>query len=452
MLRVTFPPNCRAERCWISAVVLGEFLGLAYELAFDGDGVANISADGKTLGLSDAFFAGAPAPAGQPQRWAVAASGLDPLLCEPDVPVLFGAPGFTIAANGDATLALDVFGSAFFMLARHEETLNAERDAHDRFPAGASLAARMDFLGRPIVDEYVELLWAAMHRLWPRLERKQRLARTLVSCDVDLPFDPACASLPRLGKRLLGRAWREKSLAALPATLGNYCAVQRGNMARDPYWHALGWMMEVNEKAGNQVTFNFIPEPTDRTMDNAPGLHEPRMRTLLRSIHARGHLIGFHPGYNTYRHPAAFAQSIAILRRVMDEEGIRQDAIGGRQHYLRWDVGTTARLWAANDMSYDSTLSYPTVAGFRTGTCHEYTMFDPVERRPLALTQRPLVVMENAVIDQANMGLGHSEQALATMQRYKRICGRFDGDFTLLWHNSSFDDKADQAMYCDLIS
>jgi hypothetical protein len=368
------------------------------------------------------------------------------------VPVLFGAPGFKIDGSGDAALELDVFGSAFFMLARYEETTNAERDEHGRFPADASLAWRMDFLDRPIVDEYVEILWAAMKRLWPGLERKQRMPRTFISCDVDLPFDPACASLHRLGKRLLGRAWREKSLASLPATLGNYCAVKRGNNARDPYWRALSWMMDVNEKAGNQLTFNFIPEPTDRNMDNAPSLHEPRMRNLLRTFHARGHLIGFHPGYNTYKHPAAFAQSVATLRRVMDEEHIKQDALGGRQHYLRWDVGTTARLWAANDISYDSTLSYPTVPGFRAGTCHEYTMYDLVERRPLALTQRPLIVMENAVIDEANMGLGHGEQALATMQRYKRLCARFDGDFTLLWHNSSFAEKADQAMYRDLIN
>lgn len=452
MLRVTFPQSCRPERCWISGVLLGEFLGLAYEFAFDGAGSPRISAAGKTLELSDAFFAGGAPPAGLPQRWAVAESGLDPRLSSPIVPVLFGAPGFTIGPGGAAVLGLDVFGSAFFMLARHEETTIAERDEHGRFPAEVSLACRMDFLNRPIVDEYVEILWAAMQRLWPGLVRKQRRARTLVSCDVDLPFDPACRSLHRLGKRLIGRAWRDKSFVTLPATLGNYCAVKSGNQARDPYWQALSWMMDVNERAGNQLTFNFIPERTDRKMDSAPSLREAGMRTLLRTIHARGHLIGFHPGYNTYRDPTAFARSAALLRRVMDEEHIRQDALGGRQHYLRWDVGTTARLWAANDLSYDSTLSYPTVAGFRTGTCHEYTMFDPVERRPLAIKQRPLVVMENAVMDKANMGLGHGAEALATMQRYKRLCGRFDGDFTLLWHNSSFGDQADQAIYSDLIN
>lgn len=450
MLRVTFPQSFRAARQWIGDVLLGEFLGLDYAIAFEGAGKPRISAAGKTLDISDAFFAGAmqSAPAESPPSWTVADSGLDALLCEPGVPVLFGAPGFKVAANGDAVLELDVFGSAFYMLASFEETINTERDEHDRFPPEASLAGRMDFLRRPIVDEYTEILWAAMHTLWPGLKRKQRNARTFISCDVDLPFDPACTSIYRLGKRLLGQTWREKSLVSLPATLANYCAVKCGNLARDPYWQALSWIMDVNDKAGNQVTFNFIPVPTDRNMDRAPSLSEPRMRSLLRTVHARGHLIGLHAGYNTFRHPQAFADSVATLRRIMDQEHIRQDVLGGRQHYLRWDVTTTAQLWAANNLSYDSSLSYETKAGFRTGTCHEYTMYDLAGQRPLAVMQRPLVVMEIAVIDE----LGHGAQALAMMQHYQRICARFDGDFTLLWHNSSFASEAARAMYCNLIN
>lgn len=43
---------------------------------------------------------------------------------------------------------------------------------HDRFPATASLAYRAGFLDRPQIDEYLEILWAAMRRLWPGLQRK----------------------------------------------------------------------------------------------------------------------------------------------------------------------------------------------------------------------------------------------------------------------------------------
>jgi hypothetical protein len=451
MLHISLPSNWQPERIWITEVLLGQFLGLEHSLTFGRDHMVRLTASGKTLTVSDSFFANQVKTTNLGQNRSLAASSLDIQLCAESIPVLFGSPGFTIDTKGDALLSLDVFGSAFFMLTRYEEWKWKEHDRHGRFPAEASSAVRLGFLNRPIVDEYVEILWAAMRRLWPGLKRKEHVGRKLISCDVDLPFDPACTSISRLCKRLAGRAYRERSLGGLTSSVHNYWSVQRGNQSSDPYWQALFWIMDVNEKAGNRVTFNFIPKPTDRDMDNAPSLDDCRMRHLLKAVHRRGHFVGIHPGYNTYCCPQLFASSVETLRRALDQEGITQHELGGRQHYLRWDVTTTARLWAANELSYDSTLSYPTTAGFRTGTCREYTMYDIIERRPLSLQQRPLIVMENAVIDEANMGLGRGERALAAMQRYKEICSQFHGDFTLLWHNSSLTEEADRTMYSNLI-
>lgn len=65
------------------------------------------------------------------------------------------------------------------------------------------------------------------------------------------------------------------------------------------------------------------------------GLDDRRMRDLLREIHACGHEIGIHPGYNTYRHPEVMVRSVSTLRRVLDEEGTVQSLLGGRLHNLR---------------------------------------------------------------------------------------------------------------------
>ena len=132
MLRISLPENQRPERSWICGVLLGEFLGLDVELAFDHGDTVRISAAGRMLRLPDVFFAGAARPDATPQQWIVARSGLDARLCEAGVPVLFGAPGFTIDAGGNAALSLDVFGSAFFMLGRHEESVSRARDGHGR--------------------------------------------------------------------------------------------------------------------------------------------------------------------------------------------------------------------------------------------------------------------------------------------------------------------------------
>ena len=58
-----------------------------------------------------------------------------------------------------------------FMLSRYEEVVKSDRDRFDRFPASASLAAQEGFLNRPIVNEYLEILWACLIRLWPQMQR-----------------------------------------------------------------------------------------------------------------------------------------------------------------------------------------------------------------------------------------------------------------------------------------
>ncbi len=459
MLTLMLPDSCRAERSWIVAVVLQDFLGLSTTLHFDHEDSVRICAAGKTLTVADTFFRGAQKhwltpqslPSGRLQQWMVSDSVLTPELVRCALPVLFGDAGFVVHASGDATLQLDIFGSAFFMLSRYEEAVLGDRDVHDRFPASASLAQREGFLDRPIVDEYVEILWAALHRLWPHLTRKPRTARMRVSCDVDSPFDPACTSLPRLGKRLLGQTWRDKSPVQAIHAITNYVKGRTGDVSRDPYWSALDWIMTVNEQASNQVAFYVIAWQTDVERDSGGGLHDPRMQRLLHTMHARGHEIGIHPGYYTHQHPVAFARSVERLREVMDEQDIRQEVIGGRQHYLRWNAMATPQLWEAHGLHYDATLTYAERPGFRCGTSHAYRMYSLAERRPLRLLQQPLVVMEGSVVDDLYMGLGYGEAALEVMQRYKKICHQFGGDFTLLWHNSCLQDERARHMYCEII-
>lgn len=209
--------------------------------------------------------------------------------------------------------------------------------------------------------------------------------------------------------------------------------------------------MAVNERAGRPAAFFFIPENTDPKLDNRVSLDDPRLRALLREIHARGHEIGLHPGYNTYQHPEAMTRSVQTLRRVLEEEGIDQPQLGGRQHYLRWQTPTTARLWDDNGLDYDSTLSYADRPGFRCGTCFEYPLFDAVAQRALHLRERPLILMECSVIAERYLGLGYSDEALAMMQGYRDICHRLGGDFTLLWHNSHLGSEADRRFYGALV-
>lgn len=458
-LVIQSPRHRTVEREYAISTIFGDWLGIDHIVHSEDRINTRItlgvdSSDASALLLPDTFLQAADLhwhdPATLPKlplstfdthRLAVA-----PRVTSRHLPILFGDDEADGSSNGIEVhgLPIDILGSTFFMLSRYEEVVVGERDTHDRFPATASVAYKAGFLERPILDEYVEVLWAAIHRIWPSLRRKEREGRVMVSCDVDHPFlihgGPGRV-LRRLGGDLLVR----RSLMKAVKTALAWPLATMGHSAFDEFRQNIEWMMSINETQGNPVAFYFIPERTDAWRDRSPSLDEPRVRKLLRAIHERGHEIGFHPGYCTYRDPDTFRRSFATLRRVLEEEGIEQSRIGGRQHYLRWSTPMTARLWNEQGLDYDSTLSFADHAGFRCGTCREFPLFDIEAGEPLMTLERPLIVMDASIVDY--MGLGHGDEALKRILQLKEVCATVRGDFTLLWHNSYFDFDIDRHTY-----
>ena len=141
-----------------------------------------------------------------------------------------------------------------------------------------------------------------------------------------------------------------------------------------------------------------------------------------------------------------------MLRRVLKEEGIKQDTLGGRMHFLRWDNSKTPQLFDDNGFDYDSTLMYADNAGFRCGTSYEFTMYDLANRKPFRLKQRPLIVMESTIIASRYEDLGYSEDSMKRFIMFKERSHAYNGTFTLLWHNNHFTNMKDKIFYEELIN
>ena len=449
-------PAVTPEISWVCDVLFKTFLGLDYALRQGPPRQYRLQCGAGWIEMPDVFFDQVyrhSADAGAQVRlplplWDPRSAGLDAVLCARTVPVIFGESVPQAHSTGGIRLPLDIIGSAFFMLSRYEEFDSLAQDEHGRFPDQAALAVRAGFQQRPIIDEYTEILWAAIQKTCPDMRRAVRVTRTLISCDVDLPVDPACASAYRLLKRMVGRSLRHGTAQGISTLVGNYMAVRRGEHGRDPYLQALEWIMEINSHEGNRVAFNLIPAVTDPAIDQSIDLYDARLLDLMRTVYARGHEIGIHPGYNTYHHPNAMSRSVARLRAAMAQLGISQPILGGRQHYLRWRVHVTPQLWEENGLNYDSSLGYAGRPGFRCGTCREFAMFDLVGRRAMHLRQRPLLSMEPMRYRSAPWSSG----AVEAVTHYRQLCRRYGGDFTLLWHNSNLDHPRERGVYRDILA
>lgn len=467
MLLVKIPKVCQNEQRYSLEVLLGEFLGLTYYVEeFEGKFI-EISKSSSEFGidvlqsfpsltLDASFFHTAhkfwlkheSMPVFPLDLWLPSGSGIDANLVNASVPVLYGKQG--LVRNGlNVHVNLDVFGSAFFMLSRYEELVTTDRDSHDRFPAWASVAHKSDFLDRPIVNEYLEILWQCLKSMWPDLVRKSHFKKNIITCDCDHPFDNSIYSFNLAARKVVRLLLVDKQPIAASKAAWNYLAAKLNLKVNDVYKNTIVWMMDVNEAQGNSVSFYFIPVKTSE-LDGLVDFNSSRIRKLLREISERGHEIGVHPGYETYTNSYNFNLSVYVLKKVLEEEGIEQKELGGRQHYLRWDTAKTGNMVQDSGLVYDSSLSFADKAGFRCGVCYEFTMYNLGNRRPFNLKQKPLIVMECTVIDARYEALGYSKQAIQRFDYFKKVCHQFNGTFTLLWHNCHLG-KQDKEIYRCLI-
>jgi len=188
-LLVRHPATYREERLYIYHVVFKELLGFDYRLIAEERRDTLITAEGgesQGLVVSDILFQTpqekwlkpTSLPSQPLEKFNLSQTPADSTYVSPIIPIIYGSKlgngSYINVQDSKIELGIDIFGSAFFMLTRYEEIVKKDRDEHERFPAIASLAYQEGFLERPIVNEYLEILWWSMKRLWPNLERKKR--------------------------------------------------------------------------------------------------------------------------------------------------------------------------------------------------------------------------------------------------------------------------------------
>ena len=454
-LLVRVPPGHAGERLYAWGVLLGELLGLDFAveagdvaqttISLPGSEGQVVVAEGLFAQPESAWLTPGSLPAGPAPRLALPA-GTARDGGHGDVVAIFGAARGARAAcewlPGEARIAFDVAGSAFYMLSRYEEAVPGERDAHDRFTAAMSTAHRDGYLQRPVVNEYADLLFACLRHCWPGLRRAPRAYRVLLTHDVDSPLFHLGGSPRRLLSALAGDVLTRRDPAVALRRLRTAPRARRGAHDGDPH-DTFDYLMALSERHGLRSAFYFIAGGRTR-LDADYTMDHPWIQALVGRIGARGHEVGLHPSYATYLDAAETAAQQRTLRECAERNGVRQAQWGGRQHYLRWRAGTTWSNWEAAGLDYDSSVGYAEAIGFRSGCCHEHGTYDVVARRPLALRERPLLVMETTLLTYMRLGprerLDASRALLAT-------CRRHDGDATLLWHNSKVVSAAERREY-----
>jgi hypothetical protein len=439
---------------WIVSTMMVDWLGLNIKFEQHAENSVLLCGDGKSLEIACRFLVADEINHPGPKKFPILPLAawkcpkelrhLLPDDFENELPIVFGDNIFEVGESGKTKLGLDVFGSAFFMLSRYEEQASPQLDEHQRCSGSTSFTHLSGLLNRPIIDEYLKILVASMRTIWPSLIIEMIPGVTIVSCDVDEPFERWSRDPIYLLKGVAAALIRRRSISIARRRLLNGIFSQIGDFRYDPYWN-FDWYMDACESHNKRAYFYFLARPGLRNVDAAYNLESKRMQGLLSRIHSRGHIIGLHGSYDSYSSAILLAAERKRLQEACDTAGVKQDIVHSRQHYLRWRADITPDCQVAAGLRFDSTVGFADQPGFRCGTSRSFKMWSWKEMTPLCIEQQPLVLMEATLI--SGVYLPRSESVVNTILEYKNRSLLFGGNFMFLWHNSSLTSESDRNLF-----
>lgn len=451
-LKIFCNENYKLEREYIINVILGEFLGLEYDIFYQNrKDILIVGPDSKKMIINDTFFQiekkywlkEESLPRKPIDIFDTSSFGKGIPLFDKYIPVIYGDK--TPKNHKQNYLPIDIFGSAFFMLTRYEEIVNKKRDKFNRFSAYSSIAYQENFLCRPIINEYIEILWFYLKQIWPSLKKSARQFIIFISHDVDRPFKYLPISFPKIIVKLAKYKITIKELLM-------WILVKTKNAEKDPFY-TFDWIMDACEKNGIKCTFNFIPKNyKNEKYQSEYSISSLKIKSLLKKINIRGHSIGYHASFNSYNNPYRIKKEFEYLKKITASLKISQRIWGGRHHYLQWDAKNSWGYWEYAGLNYDSTLSYPEETGFRCGNCFSYPVYDVMNRKKLKLYEKPLMVMDATVAYPLYMNIKEKEEIINHILKYKEICKLFDGEFNILWHNNNVIDDTFKRIYTSILA
>lgn len=359
------------------------------------------------------------------------------------IPFLYGSPHIEKIENTIVCYA-DLIASTYFLISRYEEYINPNnnRDTHGRYIGKQSIPAKANFIHRPIVEEYSELLRKLLQQTNITLPPiPQQINHIYLTHDVD-----SITNYRRL-RGFLGGTYRSivKRTESITTILKSLF-----NINHDPAY-TFPWILQQDNQLPEATQIYFI-----KATHNAKGFDRPTYNLIGKNfIHLKKEILksspnaifGLHASYRSGNTPDIIVEEQKLLQYAIENQRITTS----RHHYLRSLQPNDMETLIDARITDDYTMGYADIAGFRLGTCRAVRFINPSTCKLTSLTLHHLTIMDCTLSESHYMNLNYN-QALSYSQSLINEIKKYNGDLSLLWHNTRFtNDNYHNQLYSQII-
>ena len=362
------------------------------------------------------------------------------------IPFLYGTPTIEKIENTIICHA-DLIASTYFLISRYEEYINpnTNRDTHGRYIGKLSIPAKANFIHRPIIEEYSELLRKLLSPNLANTSEKSDITLSPIPQQINhiyLTHDVDSITNYRRLRGLIGSILRRENIITILKSLIN--------INNDPVY-TFPWILNQDNLLSTATQIYFIkatrqPSGFDRPSYNLTGKNfKYLIKEILKS--SPNTIFGLHASYKSGDIPDIIPDEQRLLQYAIEN----QQVTTSRHHYLRSLQPEDMESLIDAHITDDYTMGYADIAGFRLGTCRAVRFINPKTKRLSSLTLHPLTMMDCTLTHENYMGLSYKE----SLQYAKNLIyetKKYNGDLCLLWHNTIFTEKDHKNLYSQLIN
>lgn len=358
-----------------------------------------------------------------------------------DIPVLFPVSDekrFYSFCNNCLIFEHDLIKSAFYLLSGFQEMNHTQGDQYNRFPFSHSIQYRLGITKKPIVNYYFKIIiegikeFAAKNNI--KLEKKKTFNQFGFLLTHDIDFIDAYTLNKTLFKLKLlfglKKSPYQNHFIVFKVFLKFFINYVNFVKRKNPYWN-FKYLRIIEKKYHLRSVFFFL-EKDQKFKDSFYKFSEPRLKKLYQWLKEENCEVGIHGTINSSIYNSSMTKTIKNL-----EEASGQKIYGIRQHCLSFKFPETLKIQELNKLSYDSTLGFAAHEGFRNSYCHPFKLYDFENDKPFNVWELPLNVMDGTLFGYRTLSF---EQAKKSINEVLEEIKKFNGLFTLLWHNDFFDE------------